>query len=63
MMKDDSFKLFRGFQDRKIHGQTDIGDCRVTFTTENVICVWMGELLECPVCFNDLYNYLSILKQ
>ena len=40
MMKDDNFKLFRGFEDRQIDGQTDIGDCRVTFTTEKILYVF-----------------------
>ena len=31
MMKDDDFKLLRGFCDR----QTEICECRVTFLTEN----------------------------
>ena len=38
MMKDDDFKLFRGFADRQTNertdGQTDICECRVAFTTE-----------------------------
>ena len=34
MMKDDDFKLFRGFEDRKTNRQTDIGDCRVAFATD-----------------------------
>ena len=36
MMKDDDFKLFRGFEDRQTDERTDIGDCRVAFATENV---------------------------
>ena len=35
MMKDADFKLLRGFEDRQMSGQTYIGDCRVTFVTEN----------------------------
>ena len=37
MMKDDDFKLFRGFEDRRTDERTDIGDCRVAFATENVL--------------------------
>ena len=35
MMKDDDFKLFRGFEDGQTDERTDIGDCRVAFATEN----------------------------
>ena len=35
MMKDADFKLLRGFEDRQTNEQTYIGDCRVTFVTEN----------------------------
>ena len=42
MMKDDDFKLLRGFADgqtdRRTDRQTDIGDCRVTFATEKTEC-------------------------
>ena len=31
MTKDDDFKLFRGFEDKR----TDISGCRVVFATEN----------------------------
>ena len=34
MMKDDDFKLLRGFADRLTDKQTDIGNCRVAFVTE-----------------------------
>ena len=34
MMKDDDFKLLRGFADRLTDRQTDICDCRVAFATE-----------------------------
>ena len=34
MMKDDDFKLLRGFDDRQIDEQTDICECRVAFATE-----------------------------
>ena len=34
MMKDNDFKLLRGFADRQTDKRMDIGDCRVTFATE-----------------------------
>ena len=34
MMKDDDFKLFRGFEDGQTDERTDICDCRVAFATE-----------------------------
>ena len=34
MMKDDDFKLLRGFDDRQTNERTDICDCRVAFATE-----------------------------
>ena len=41
MMKDDDFKLFRGFDDERtderMNERTDICDCRVAFATENII--------------------------
>ena len=40
-MKDDDFKLLRGFEDKQTDGQMDrrtyICDCRVTFATEKRI--------------------------
>ena len=40
MMKDDDFKLLRGFgngwTDRLTNKQTDIGGCRVAFATEKL---------------------------
>jgi len=40
MMKDDDFKLLRGFADKRTDGRTDrrteICDCRVAFTTEKI---------------------------
>ena len=35
MIKYDDFKLLRGFDFGQMDKQTDICDCRVTFTTEN----------------------------
>ena len=34
MMKDDHFKLLRGFADKLTDRRTDICDCRVAFATE-----------------------------
>ena len=34
MLKDDDFKLLRGFEDRQTDKWTDICECRVAFTTE-----------------------------
>ena len=34
MMKDDDFKLLRGFGDGRMNERTDICDCRVAFATE-----------------------------
>ena len=36
-MKDDDFKLLRGFCDRQTNEQTDICECRVAFMTEKYI--------------------------
>ena len=36
MMKDDDFKLLRGFGDGQTNRQTDICDCRVAFATEKL---------------------------
>ena len=33
-MKDDDFKLLRGFADGQMNERTDICDCRVAFATE-----------------------------
>ena len=33
-MKDDDFKLLRGFGNGQTNKRTDIGGCRVAFTTE-----------------------------
>ena len=35
MMKDDDFKLLRGFASRQTDRLTDICECRVAFATEN----------------------------
>ena len=34
MMKDDDFKLLRGFADGQTNSWTDICECRVAFVTE-----------------------------
>ena len=48
MMKDDDFKLLRGFADERTDGRTDertdICDCRVAFATENIQRKWIEEL-------------------
>ena len=36
MMKDDDFKLLRGFADLQTDKRTDICDCKVAFATENI---------------------------
>ena len=36
MMKDDDFKLLRGFGDGRTNERTDICNCRVAFATENI---------------------------
>ena len=36
MMKDDDFKLLRGFDYGRTDRRTDICDCRVAFATEKV---------------------------
>ena len=36
MMKDDDFKLLRGFADRLTDERTDICECRVALATENM---------------------------
>ena len=36
-MKDDDFKLLRGFGCRQTDRLTDIGECRVAFATENLV--------------------------
>ena len=36
MLKDDDFKLLRGFADGRTDGRTDICDCRVAFATEKI---------------------------
>ena len=39
-MKDDDFKLLRGFADELTDRQTDISNCRVTFTIEKTIMIF-----------------------
>ena len=50
MMKDDDFKLLKGFalglMDEQMDGQTDICDSRVTFATENHCQAKSRNLLE-----------------
>ena len=37
MMKDDDFKLLKGFAFRQTNGRTDICICKVAFETEKLI--------------------------
>ena len=37
MMKDDDFKLLRGFDNGQTDRRTDICDCRVAFATEKFL--------------------------
>ena len=37
MMKDDDFKLLRGFDDKQTDHWTDICECRVAFATEKKV--------------------------
>ena len=47
MMKDDDFKLLRGFADGQTNKRTDICDCRVAFATEKIfIAAILGEKQE-----------------
>ena len=43
MMKDDDFKLLKGFALGQMKGWTDICVCRVAFATENNISTGNGE--------------------
>ena len=45
MMKDDDFKLLRGFADLQSNRRTDICECRVASATEKV-----GRKLFCMKC-------------
>ena len=49
-MKDDDFKLLRGFGDGRTNRRTDICDCRVAFMTENPVCQETPVCQENPVC-------------
>ena len=38
-MRDDDFKLLRGFANKQMNGQMDsICDCRAAFATDNLLC-------------------------
>ena len=60
MMKDDDFKLLRGFADGQMDKQTDICDYRVAFATEKaaficlivLICTGMAEWHPVFICKN-----------
>ena len=43
-MKDDDFKLLRGFEGRQTNRQTDICECRVAFATEKALLLVLGSL-------------------
>ena len=43
MMKNDDFKLLKGFASRQTDGLTDICECRVAFATENSLMVLRKE--------------------
>ena len=55
-MKDDDFKLLRGFADERTDGRTnertDICDCRVAFETENVFISFDDSKLNLKPCSN-----------
>ena len=63
-MKDDDFKLLRGFADRQTYRWTyrwmDIGDCRVTFATEKLEMLhpYYFSILDGDIFFN-FFNILS----
>ena len=64
MMKDDDFKLLRGFADRLTDRQTDICDCRVAFATENasVACCYsqlLRPFLKHPIIFKLMVLVVS----
>ena len=44
MMKDDDFKLLKGFADGQMKEWTDICDCRDAFATENGM--FLSQLVE-----------------
>ena len=62
MMKDDDFKLLRGFEDEQTDGQTDkqtdICDCRVAFATEN-IGLFSNILSKMTLLFSKLSYFLE----
>ena len=47
MMKNDDFKLLRGFADER----TDICDCRAAFATENIKYVFFFQKID--ICTNN----------
>ena len=53
MMKDDDFKLLRGFDDGRTDGRTDICDCRVAFATEK------GESCLKTNCWSNIYSHVT----
>ena len=61
MLKDDDFKLLRGFADEQMNRQTDICDCRVAFATENGHK--LGLKLHIQIWFSTLYYHDSQRKK
>ena len=63
MMKDDDFKLLKGFADERTDKQTDICDCRVAFVTEK-LTNWLGHSSSTLLnsCSFQRYRPLSPIK-
>ena len=59
MMKDDDFKLLKGFALRQTDGQTDkwtdICDCRVAFATENTT------IESCNIILGDIFIEIFLI--
>ena len=60
MMKDDDFKLLKGFADRLTDKQMDICECRVTFATDNGVS--QKELKYLFVCILKFQKFILFLK-
>ena len=52
MMKDEDFKLLKGFALRRTNRRTDICDCRVAFATENFdsLILKLNEIFSINIC-------------
>ena len=59
-MKDDDFKLLRGFAHGRTDGRTDIGDCRVAFATENIVFRYESSQLQ--ILRKELKNHCTELQ-